>query len=200
MGAGTTADEAVLPEQVPDDEFTALTAELRQLRRAVEGFHDRSQAQEDVIGRMQARIEELQADQVRALLGPVATQLATLHGELSEFAGRDPAATTAEQVLKEVGLLLPRVEAGLESLGMETVDAAPGVPFDRRRHTATRRVPTIDPALDQTVATVVRQGFAAEGAARAAVMARVSVYEYAPAAGAPDGDRPSPDLTATTES
>jgi molecular chaperone GrpE (heat shock protein) len=201
MGAGVAAEEAVLPEQVPDDELlppaedrptpaaqelAAQTAELQDLRRAVEAFHDRSRAQEDVIGRMQARIEDLQADQVRALLGPVATQLATLHGELSELGSRDADATTTAQVLREVGLLVQRVEAGLESLGMETVDAAPGVPFDRRRHTAVRRVPTGDRELDQTVASVVRQGFCTEGAERASVMARVTVFQYDPASAGTD--------------
>jgi molecular chaperone GrpE (heat shock protein) len=207
MGAGAVADDAVeLPDDdalpVPDGQaqpagepvatparsIDAQTAELQELRRCVDRFHERSQAQEEVIARMQARIEDLQADQVRALLGPVATQLATLHGELSELASRDPAAMTVERVTKEVGLLVQRVEAGLESLGMETVEAAPGVPFDRRWHTATRRVPTGDPARDQTVAAVVRQGFGAEGAARASVMARVTVYQYDPELAAPDAE------------
>jgi molecular chaperone GrpE (heat shock protein) len=209
---GTSADagdvgSAAAPAAVPDVPPTETaehptdalagtlerqTAELGLLRAQVEAFHERSRAHEDVISRMQARIEDLQADQVRALLGPVATELATLHGELAEIAGRDPGSMTVERVTKEVGLLVHRVESGLELLGMQTVAAAPGVAFDRRWHSAIRRVPTGEPDLDQTIASVVRQGFGAEGATRASVMARVAVYQYDPDLGSPgDGARPA---------
>ncbi|MCZ2817259.1 nucleotide exchange factor GrpE [Modestobacter sp. VKM Ac-2984] len=185
-----SADAAVMEipaaEAVVADALATYTAALAELRGQVERFHDRAQAQEQVIERMQERIEDLQADQVRALLGPVATELATLHGELSEIAGRDPATMTAEQLAKEVGMLVHRVESGLELLGMETVGAAPGVAFDRRWHTATRRVPTGDPDRDGTIAAVVRQGFGAEGSTRATVMARVTIHQYDPTLAAGD--------------
>ncbi|MCZ2826074.1 MULTISPECIES: nucleotide exchange factor GrpE [unclassified Modestobacter] len=191
-----TLDGSTSPAGEPRQAFAlsleAQTAELRDLRLQVQRFHDRSRAQEDVIERMQTRIENLQADQVRALLGPVATELATLHGELSEIASRDPDTLTVERVTKEIALLVQRVESGLELLGMEPVGAAPGVTFDRRWHSATGRVPTDDPDRDQTIASVVRQGFGAEGAARATVMARVAVYQYDPQLAAPQDSRPDP--------
>jgi molecular chaperone GrpE (heat shock protein) len=160
--------------------LTAQASDLAAIRTQIERFHDRSRAQEDIIGRMQARIEELQADQVRALLGPVATQLATLHGEIVEIASRNTAAPSWDRVAKELGMLALHVESGLELLGMVTVGAAPGTGFDRRWHTATGRTPTADRGLDKTVAAVLRQGFGIEGAQKATVPARVIVYQYDP--------------------
>lgn len=155
-------------------------AELALMRQQVERFHDRAQAQEEVIARMQARLEALQADQVRALLGPVAGELAALHGELAEVADREPALLTPERLNKELKVLLVHVESALDKLGMQTVAAAPGSPFDRRWHSAHRGVPTAAAELDQTVAEVLRHGFAREGATRAAVPALVAVYQYDP--------------------
>lgn len=169
------------------DPFDAIQArladqlhELAALRDEVGRFHQRAGAQESVIDRMQKRIEELQADQVRALLSPVATELATLHGELTEIAARAGQLPPPETLERELSLLTHRVETALERLGMESAAAAPGVAFDRRWHAAVRRVPTDARERDQTIAAVFRQGFSPEGASRATVMARVTVYQYDP--------------------
>jgi molecular chaperone GrpE (heat shock protein) len=176
-----------------------LAGEVTVIRSQSERFHERSQAQEDIISRMQARLEELQSDQVRALLGPVAAQLATLHGELSDVATRRLESLSPAAIAKELSILLQRVESSLELLGMATVGAAAGAPFDRRLHTATRRIPTGDFTLDQTIATVVRQGFGLEGADRATVPARVAVYQYS--AEVAPSETPSPEtLSPSTES
>ena len=67
----------------------AVTEAIAGLRADFSTFQERSAAQESLIARMQQRIEELQGDQVRALLSPVYQELASLHADLMEAAGKD---------------------------------------------------------------------------------------------------------------
>lgn len=184
-GDAASADlvEAHMPE-VPATPPCDHAEPLAAMRREVARFHERSSAQEEIVRRMQARIEDLQADQVRAMLAPVANELAALHGDLEHVESRDPAAMSVEGLVKEVVLLRARVESALEHLGMELVPSSAGDVFDRRWHAATRRAPTADPSLDRTIARVLRHGFAIVGAERATVPARVVVHQLDAAAAA----------------
>jgi molecular chaperone GrpE (heat shock protein) len=150
------------------------------LRADFSTFQERSAAQESLIARMQQRIEEVQGDQVRALLSPVYQELASLQADLTEAAGKDYSVIPPERLRRELSFLVSRVDTALQLLGLESVGAAAGVQFDSRLHSAVRRVPTGRKSLDGMIEDVQRQGFIFPGAAKASMYARVTVYAYDP--------------------
>jgi molecular chaperone GrpE (heat shock protein) len=158
----------------------AVAAAIADLRVHFSTFQERSAAQESLIARMQQRIEELQGDQVRALLSPVYQELASLHADLTEAAGKDYSVLPPERLPRELSFLVSRVDTALQLLGLESVGAAAGVQFDSRLHSAVRRVPTGRKSLDGMIEDVQRQGFIFPGAAKASMYARVTVYAYDP--------------------
>jgi molecular chaperone GrpE (heat shock protein) len=158
----------------------AVTAAIAGLRTDFSTFQQRSAAQESLIARMQQRIEELQGDQVRALLSPVYQELASLHADLTEAAGKDYSVLPPERLPRELSFLVSRVDTALQLLGLESVGAAAGVQFDSRLHSAVRRVPTGRKSLDGVIEDVQRQGFIFPGAAKASMYARVTVYAHDP--------------------
>lgn len=160
------------------DELAALTASVQVLATQAERSHDRAQAREEIIARMQERITELQGDQVRALYGPIILELATLHAEVADAAIHDFAGASGEKIAAEFAFIAHRIEELLSLLGLESVAAAEGTAFDARKHLADRVIPTDDQALDRTIATVRRQGYAFPGAPRTASFAIVDVYRY----------------------
>jgi molecular chaperone GrpE (heat shock protein) len=158
----------------------AVAEAIAGLRADFSTFQERSAAQESLIARMQQRIEELQGDQVRALLSPVYQELASLHADLTEAAGKDYSVLPPERLPRELSFLVSRVDTALQLLGLESVGAAAGVEFDSRLHSAVRRVPTGRASLDGMIEDVQRQGFIFPGAAKASMYARVTVYAYDP--------------------
>jgi molecular chaperone GrpE (heat shock protein) len=158
----------------------AVAEAIAGLRADFSTFQERSAAQESLIARMQQRIEELQGDQVRALLSPVYQELASLHADLTEAAGKDYSVLPPERLPRELSFLVSRVDTALQLLGLESVGAAAGVEFDSRLHSAVRRVPTGRESLDGMIEDVQRQGFIFPGAAKASMYARVTVYAYDP--------------------
>jgi molecular chaperone GrpE (heat shock protein) len=158
----------------------AVAAAIAGLRADFSTSQERSAAQESLITRMQQRIEELQGDQVRALLSPVYQELASLHADLTEAAGKDYSVLPPERLPRELSFLVSRVDTALQLLGLESVSAAAGVQFDSRLHSAVRRVPTGRKSLDGMIEDVQRQGFIFPGAAKASMYARVTVYAYDP--------------------
>jgi molecular chaperone GrpE (heat shock protein) len=160
------------------DELANLTASFQDLAAQADRSHDRAQALEDIIARMQERITELQGDQVRALYGPVIHELAALHADVVDAAQHDFTAAPREKITAELTFIADRIEGSLTLLGLESVAAAEGVAFDARKHLAGHVVPTDDEALDRTIAAVCRQGYAFPGAPRTALFALVDVYRY----------------------
>lgn len=158
----------------------AVAAAIAGLRADFSTSQERSAAQESLITRMQQRIEELQGDQVRALLSPVYQELASLHADLTEAAGKDYSVLPPERLPRELSFLVSRVDTALQLLGLESVGAAAGVQFDSRLHSAMRRVPTGRKSLDGMIEDVQRQGFIFPGAAKASMYARVTVYAFDP--------------------
>lgn len=173
--AGSSGNPAVSDAAARHGE---LLSAIGHLQGAIEVLGERGRADQDIIARMQARLEALQADQVRALLGPVVTELAGLHADFAEAAARDYEALGVARVRKEFSLLGDRVENALDQLGAVSVGAKPGQAFDSRLHTAARQTPTGDPARDKTIAAVLRQGFAFQHESKPALYARVNVYRY----------------------
>lgn len=176
------AEEFSAAAVAEDDDVQSAVAELTS---AIQMLRIQLSTDQDIISRMQARIEALQADQVRALLGPVVTELAALHASIDAAAARDYDQADTNQVRTEFAFLSSRVENALDLLGVTSVDAKPGDAFDSRRHTALRQILTSDAAQDATIAEVQRQGFVFEYESKPAIYARVTVYAYDTAAPAP---------------
>lgn len=208
VSSGADVEEGLPPATAPEHDgstttdLDAVLGAVDHLKAGVERFHERSQAQETLIQRMQERITELQGDQVRALLSPLFSELASLHADLQEAAAKDYTVLPPERLPKELSFLVDRVETALQLVGLESVGATPGAEFDSRLHAAARRVPTDDPSLDRHLAAVQRQGFIFPGAPKASLYARVTVFSYDPAL-ADDAAAPvpvSPVQTVPTES
>lgn len=211
IAAPPVADDVVTEEPVvdaaaPGDESAASPAPaeatpdpvlvaVERMEAAVVALQERVRADQDIISRMQARIEAMQGDQVRALLGPLVTELANLQASFAEAAGRDYERLGFERVRKEFDLLGDRIEAALDVVGAISLEAEPGVAFNSRIHSAVRQVPTTDPAQDKTIAAVSRQGFTFDPAGKPALYARVVVYGYAPET--PDVAEPADTRTET---
>lgn len=174
--------EVIHVDHPPDSGAVArhceLLAAIQRLQGTAEAIGERSRSDQEIIERMQGRIEALQTDQVRALLGPVVTELAGLQAQFIEAAGRDYESLGLARVRKEFALLGDNIDNALDLLGAVSVGAKAGQAFDSRLHTAARQIPTGDPALDKTIAAVLRHGFTFQNALKPALYARVSVYKY----------------------
>ena len=131
---------------------------------------------------MQSRIEALQGDQVRALLGSAVTELANLHAAFAESAGRDYERLGLGRVRKEFALLADRLESAIDVLGAVSVGAHAGDVFDFRAHQAVKQVPTVRFGTRQEGRRRVPSvGFTFHPEGKPALYARVQVYSYDPA-------------------
>ncbi len=154
----------------------AVAAALHGLESQIQGFHARAENYEQIVRQMQSRIEQLQGDQVQALLKPVIRRLAGIHAQAVE--AFEKARERGESAEKDFGFFTVAIEEALSLVDIESVGAAPDIEFDSRKHHASRIVPTADPDLDQHVQRVLRQGFTYVGAPRVFLPAQVSVYRY----------------------
>ncbi|MDR2377833.1 MAG: hypothetical protein LBD70_00185 [Bifidobacteriaceae bacterium] len=187
----------------------ASNAELKELigelRADVRRFAARTDFFENLVRQLQARITELQADQILQLLGPAFQRLVILltqSADAAQAARNQPEGYRAEV---EFEYFYEAVVESLELMGVESVDAKVGDPFDRVRHATRRSVATGDPALEWTVARVMRQGLARPGAERAFIPAQVAVYRHDPALPPPKPEpepapRTAPELAPEPES
>lgn len=184
--SGTRSDHAPPTSTDPDDSnvpsdprtLDAILAALAGVEVQLKGFHARTENYEQIVRQMQSRIEQLQRDQVQALLKPVIQRLAVLHAQAAESSER--ARERGELAEKDFSFFAVAIEEALGLVDIESVGAASGVEFDSREHHASRIVRTDDLDLDQRVQRVLRQGFAYAGASRVFLPAQVSVYRYEP--------------------
>lgn len=165
----SSADGSLLEED-------SVAVALRGVEVQIARFHDRMERQEHIIRTMQERIAELQGDQVLALLKPTLIRFASLHAQATDAAGA--AQERAERAANDLAFFATAIEESLGLLGMESVGATSGDPFDSSRHAATGTAPTSQLALDKTVSRVVRQGFTFTDAKRVTIPAQVTVYRY----------------------
>lgn len=179
-----TEPDATVGDEVPD-EGTSSRAAIAGLSTAVCGleqqaraFHVRAENYEQIIRQMQSRIEQLQGDQIQALLKPVIQRLAVLHAQAMEAA--EQARERGEPAEKDFDFFTVAIEEALGLVDIESVAATPSTEFDPARHHASRVVATVDPSLDRRIQRVLRQGFTYTGAARVFLPAQVCIYRYEP--------------------
>jgi molecular chaperone GrpE (heat shock protein) len=170
----------VTPTSTPEADFFAELSRASAARE--QALLERLAADQGVINAMQMRIETLQGDQIRALLGPVVTELANLHASVLSASERDYERLGFERVRKEFALMSEKVAESLDVLGAESLDVRAGDPFDARLHTAVRQVAVADAELHGTVDAVVRQGFTFDPASKPILHARVVVRRHETAA------------------
>lgn len=156
----------------------ALAAEFAAMKGALERFHGRAEQYESIIRRMQGRIEELQADQIRELLKPVILKLASLH-TVAMAAEERASARDDDASRKDFDYFVSEIEESLGLLDIESIGVSVLDEFDAARHAARRRVDTDDASLDRRIAKVLRQGFTFVGAERTFIPAQVTVYRHA---------------------
>lgn len=209
MGADGESDRTATEDAMSIDgaEAGAVAGDGRdsQLTRALEAlagqaarFHERSERQEQIVRAMQERISALQGDQVLALLKPALLRFARLHAQAQDSAAR--AHERGEKAENDFAFFVTSVEEALGLLDLDSIGAEVGAPFDSSLHAATEAVPTGDPALDRTIAQVVRQGFTYSDAKRVTLPAQVTVYRFdellAEAVEVPAREYPGDDKTA----
>lgn len=175
---GSDAEEGGSPTDSDNAKQDAVAAALQGLEAQVQGFHARAENYEQIVRQMQNRIEQLQGDQVQALLKPLIQRFAGLHAQAAEAS--EKARERGESAEKDFGFFAVAIEEALGLVDIESVGAAPDVEFDSKKHHASRIVPTDDPDLDQRLQRVLRQGFTYVDAPRVFLPAQVSVYRYEP--------------------
>jgi molecular chaperone GrpE (heat shock protein) len=206
--ADSDADEATEPVQTagPTDappasepETPDLAAQLERTHAVVEridtslvAFHQRAAEYEATNRLLHSRVEELQQDQVRALLKPVFERLASLHAQATEMADKNRSADAGSA--DEFDYFATTIDELLALYDLDSVAAAAGQVFDSKKHHAARIKTTDDQALDSIVHKVHRQGYTLAGADRVLLPARVSVYRYAAPVPAADSAPATADL------
>ena len=148
------------------------------LDKNVRALSDRSEFYEDLVRKLQNRVESLQVDQVQQLLGPVLTRLAILVTQSADAAQLARIHGEGYRADVEFEYFHDALLETLDLVGVESVGAAPGAPFDRSVHASRKTVRTGEQGLDWTVAKVLRQGLVRAGGERAFLPAQVSVYRY----------------------
>lgn len=146
---------------------------------ALNGTWSRALEELALAARMHDRITELQADQVNALLSPVARRLIRLREQILDAAGRCAVAPVPD-LGEQLDFFAEGLQDALEMLGVEEVAPAVGSAFDRSRLRAVERIATPHAERDRTVARTVRPGHAFVGAGSALKPAEVDVYVYDP--------------------
>lgn len=194
-GTRPSGDEAL--EEMSETQGTApWTGFEQELSR----FHERSLRQEEIIRLMQARITELQGDQVQALLRPMLRRIAGLHAQAAE--ARDGAAARGEKAVNDFSYYMVAIEEALGMVDLDSVEARAGDAFAPETQHAASALPTGDPSLHRTIQRVLSQGFKYPDSDRAAIPAQVAIYRYdeelgdaAAGTGAPQDDSQGPDAT-----
>lgn len=164
------------PQTAPEPAFDS--AVLKRIDSSLDSFHTRAEQYEATNRLLHTRIEELQHDQVRALLKPMFERLATLQAQATESA-----VAAAERDSSSAGdfeFFAITIDELLALYDVESVGAASGAEFDSRNHHGARTVPTEDPTLHGKIQRVQRQGYRFAGAERVMLPARVSVYRHVP--------------------
>lgn len=168
--------------QVIEGQATVTSTQIVQLLGDLDGsvraFTDRAEFYEDLVRKLQNRVESLQVDQVQQLLGPVLTRLAILITQSADAAQLARIHGEGYRADVEFEYFHDALLETLDLVGVESVGAAPGAPFDRSVHASRKTVRTGEQGLDWTIAKVLRQGLVRAGAERAFLPAQVSVYRY----------------------
>jgi molecular chaperone GrpE (heat shock protein) len=142
---GAEADEALRAVRL---ELAGLSAEISRFHAVVDRLH--AENQDLRRGQFDQMIEPILRDLVK-LAGDFRRRGQTWEGGRAEFGPAD-VAKVCREVAEDADMILERH-------GVEALVPPPGTRFDRRDHRAAGVEPTVDPALDGTIAETRRPGY-----------------------------------------
>lgn len=182
LGLGVESND---PEPAAADPHDALAARIDELAElmagmkiATEKFHERSEAHEDLIRKLNVRTQELQDNQVLQFLKPAFDDLAMLRGLVSDALERTHGDLSAGILHEDLTMIHGQVDSVLAMLGIEPVQAENGTAYDRRKHSVAKTLATTDPDLDRTVERTLREGLVHIGSDQVLIPAKAYVYRY----------------------
>jgi molecular chaperone GrpE len=133
------------------DQSTELQSALTERRRAADEFDNVKQ-----------RMRRDTAREVERARRAILAELLDVVDNLDRAIAAARGTTSAESVVTGVELVRDQFLAKLASFGV-TRFASQGQPFDAARHEAVSAAPVDDPALDETVVSVVTEGYTVGG-------------------------------------
>jgi molecular chaperone GrpE len=161
-------------------EEAELLLNLAERLTGVEGlladFHRRSAHRETVIDRLHEENQTYRSGLRRSILDPVVADLFRLYDGLQKEARRledDPQGRLLASFADEAELILDRC-------GVEAFSPKPGDPFEPARHNPAGTAPTDDPALHNTVETVLSTGFLDQEGGRIRRPAKARFWQHVP--------------------
>lgn len=162
-----------IPEGPPlPNQPQGLDEELVALKSVFIEYQRRNEQRLDALA---GKFEESKRGTLLEFVRPALQPLVNLHAELLKSA-KDIVDDHARA--QDLEYFADSIERALDLLDIVSVDAREEAPFDRREHFAVLTKPTDNPAQDQKIARVIRQGFRLAGHERVLIPARVSVWKY----------------------
>jgi molecular chaperone GrpE (heat shock protein) len=154
------SDEEPQAEGAPDEPgevepLVALRREMAGLAAELSRFHD-------VVDRLHAENQDLRRGQLDRIVDPILRDLVKLAGDFQrrrqtwETGRAEAAPADVARVCRDV---VEDTDMILERFGVEVLLPEPGTRFDRRDHRAAGVEPTVNPALDGTIAETRRPGY-----------------------------------------
>ncbi|MEH0147075.1 nucleotide exchange factor GrpE [Corynebacterium sp. Q4381] len=134
-----------------------------------------------------AALQDARIDIIQTFLTPAAKILGGMVKDTDEGLSQDLSQLNAEEAQRQLRSVYEYFEQQLEealiALGFEEVDAAPGTPYDRKRHKTVAVEKTADESQNDTIHKVLARGYGHPASVKPSVPAEVSVYRYDPNAG-----------------
>lgn len=164
--------------QVPDETMITpedITSELDNLRADLQQTNDRYLRLAAEFDNYRKRVERERADAHARAQGDAVRRVVEVVDDLERVAQFDQATPTAS-LLEGVRLVEKKLQSVLESLGLETVDAA-GAIFDPETMEAIATTPAEHPEEDDVVADVFQRGYRFKGQLLRPARVRVKKYE-----------------------
>lgn len=161
-------------------EGSEVACRLAEIAARVEESNRLGLERERIIDRLHEENQRLKAGEIQQIVTPIFRDLVRLFDDLSgsvlEY--RSSSEPKLLDVARDLACFRDVVSDILYRHGIERYEVDPGGAFDAKTHRVIRVAATSDPALDRTVARVVRPGFRSE--ARVLRAAEVEVYRHTP--------------------
>lgn len=123
------------------------------------------------------RIEELQGDQVNALLKPAATEIYRVLSQVDRWCSQVEL-TGSIKPDKRFDFIIDGLIEALEALGLNEIPVYIGDAFNKKIHHGSQTIETDDVMKDKTIAQVLQRAFSFTNAGKTAFPASVAVYAY----------------------
>ena len=164
-----------------DDQERNISDELARLTEVITDFHERSRESDELIRKLRARIEVLEAEQTLLNSKPLVRKLARMHAGLAYPKAKPDSGVYWDSDDLANGVLA--MEDVLDEMDVKSIEAKIGDHYDASKHNAKDVVITDDPNLDKTINRVITQGFTYINSPRVLFPADVVIAKYEPSHG-----------------